>query len=227
MQHCPDCNIRISTPAEFCPLCQKEIAPHEGGESAYPDFEPVKKSKMGLIRLIISIVALTAIAVTVTVNLLTFDGVLWSAIVVANVLYVWLLGFYTFRRKVSTGMKLLAHAITIPAVLVVINIFAFRTATLNKPLWSVSYTMPIILIGFIFILTGIMIIRRRMLREYLVFQIVLCAVTAVPLILVLTGLAQPILPSIIAVCLAYAITIGITIYARKVVRAEFARKFHL
>ncbi len=228
MQYCEACKVSISTKTEKCPLCHAPLPPCEDAalEQTYPDFSPFKRRNR-LLTLLYSAVCLTAIFVCVLVNLLTWNNHLWSALVTAPVLYVWLCGLITFRKRAHLGLKLMAHAIGIVLVLVVINSFTDSQKVVSHVSWAVSYTMPFTFVGFILLINVLMAHKRHTLRDYVLYQISLCVIGFIPLLLVLLGVAQPVYPSIIAAACS-ALTIGaLFLFGRKKVVAELNRKFHI
>lgn len=228
MSYCSDCKISISANTAKCPLCQKELQGSGHGDETgdYPGFEPVKQRKKLLVKAI-SILALTLITLAVAYNILTWDGDIWCVVFSACVLYTWGLGLLTFNRRVHTGWKLTAHALAIPLLLVVINVFASNIETVSRVSWAVSYTMPAIFIGFIITINYIIFRWRQKRCDYLLYQLALCVIGFVPLILVLSGVAQPVFPSIAAAGCSFLTIIWLVLYQKKVIGSEFVKKFHI
>ncbi len=228
MPYCSDCKISISSNPVKCPLCQKEL-PHSicRDEAAeYPGFEPVKQRSQMLMKAV-SLLALTLIAASVLLNIITWDGDVWCVVFSACVLYAWGPGLFTFNRRVHLGWKLTAHAVAIPLLLIVINVFASNAETVSRVSWAVSYTMPAIFIGFIITINFIIIRWYQKRRDCLLYQLALCVIGFIPLILVLSGVAQPVFPSIAAAGCSFATIIWLILYQKKMIRSEFVRKFHI
>ena len=228
MQYCETCKVSISTKTKNCPLCHAPLPSCEDAalEQTYPDFSPLKR-RSRFLALLYSALCLAVILICVLVNLLAWNGHLWSALVAAPVLYVWLCGLITFRKRAHLGLKLMAHAIGIVSLLVVINTFTDSQRIVSHVSWAVSYTMPFIFIGFILLINVLMARKRNTLRDYVLYQISLCVIGFIPLLLVLLGVAQPAYPSIIAAACS-ALTIGgLFLFGRKKVVAELNRKFHI
>lgn len=228
MQYCEACKVSVSTQTKKCPLCHAPLPEREDAqlEQTYPDFAPLKR-RSRILTLLYSGICLFAIVTCALVNLLTWSGHLWSALVAAPVLYVWLCGLITFRKRVHLGLKLMAHAVGIVLMLVVINSFTDSERIVSHVSWAASYTMPFIFIGFILAINVLMARKRHTLRDYAISQISLCVIGFIPLLLVLLDAAQPAYPSIIAaVCSALTIG-GLFLFGRKKVIAELNRKFHI
>ncbi len=228
MSYCPDCKINTAADLVRCPLCQNELqdcaCSLETG--AYPGFEPVKLRRRMLMKAV-SLLAVTLIAASVFLNIITWRDDVWCVVFSACVLYAWGPGLLTFNKRVHPGWKLTAHAVAIPLLLVVINVFSSSAVTISRVSWAVSYTMPAIFIGFIITINFIIIRWKQKRRDYLLYQLSLCVIGFIPLILVLSGVAQPVFPSIAAAGCSFATIIWLILYQKKMIRSEFARKFHI
>lgn len=228
MQYCEDCKVFISTKTDACPLCHAPLPERENAElvQTYPDFAPLKR-KSRLLALLYSAACFFVIAVCVLINLLTWQGHLWSALVAAPVLYVWLTGLFTFRKRVHLGLKLMAHAVGIVLLLVAINGFSGSARIMSHVSWAVAYTMPFIFIGFILAINVLIARKRHTLKDYLLYQLSLCVIGFIPLLLALLNVAQPVYPSILAaVCSALTIG-GLFLFGRKKAVSELNKKFHI
>lgn len=228
MSYCPDCKISVTTHPVRCPLCQKALTQSGCSDDAgaYPAFEPMKQRRKMFFKAV-SILALTLITASVAYNLMTWHGDVWCVVFSTCVLYAWGPGLLTFNRRVHLGWKLTAHAVAIPLLLVVINVFASSEAMVNRVSWAVSYTMPAIFIGFIITINYIIIRWRQKRRDYLLYQLALCVIGFIPLVLVLSGVAQPVFPSIAAAGCSFLTLIWLILYQKKMIRSELARKFHI
>lgn len=228
LQYCEACKVSISTKTDICPLCHEKLPAREDVNlvETYPDFAPFKR-RSRLLALIYSGICVTTIVVCMLINLLTWNNHLWSALVAAPVLYVWLCGLVTFKKRVHLGLKLMAHAVGIALMLLAINAFSDSERVIIQASWAVSYTMPFIFIGFILAINVLMLRKRHTLKDYVISQISLCVIGFIPLLLVLFNVAEPIYPSILAAACS-ALTIGgLFLFGRKNVTAELDRRFHI
>lgn len=228
MKYCTECKILISSGADCCPLCRGELphAEHPDGAEEYPGFEQGRPKAKKLSR-IASVVAGALIVASVLCNLLIWNGHIWSVVASACVLYAWGLGLLSVQRRVHLGWKLIAHALALPCLLIIANAFASRTEMVSRVTWAISYAMPAIFVCMIIVINFIMLRWRQKRHDYLLYQLALCIIAFAPLILALSGLAQPVYPSIAAAGCS-VITIGwLLIFAKKVVRMELERKFHI
>jgi hypothetical protein len=202
MQYCKSCKVKIITKTNTCPLCHQKIRMDKDAIETYPQYEPLK-DKYTKSAKIISIIAPSLITISVILNLFVFSTSYWSVDVSVCAIYFWLLGLLTFNRRINLGIKLLAHAITIPLVLIVLNVFATSDKTTNNITWAISYATPLIILLFTIIISFMMTQREQKLRDYLLYQFALGLMSIIPLIIGALGLAEPIYPSIITVIYSY------------------------
>ncbi|MDY0344998.1 MAG: DUF6320 domain-containing protein [Bacilli bacterium] len=242
MDFCPDCKVNIVSKGEKCPLCH---GPVEHGD------EPASKKPFpSYIKFInlrkrwargISIAAPVAIGVCVLINLLTWNGFLWSLIVGVAILYAWLVGLYTVRRTDHLGQKLLLHAIGLSALLIVIN-FVTASPSMTSSLflenfseiakWSLDYAMPATLMLFILAINIAMLSQRHRLHDYVIAQFSLSFIGFIPFVLILIDIFGPdilgsLFMSIAASSFSFLTLLFFVIFAPKLVAKEFGRRFHI
>lgn len=228
MQYCPSCKVNISTQTDKCPLCHQVLPKTDAKDlkQTYPAYELIRNKRHRWAK-IISIVAVGVIALSVLFNFLFWHGHLWCVPVSAAILYVWLVGLLSAKRSVFLGLKLLAHAIFLPALLLVFNVFTDNAQMVVDITWGISYAMPAIFLLFIFMIDVLMIYSKHTVQEYLLAQLSLCVIGFVPLILVLVGIAEPIQMSVAVAIVAGITVLGCILFARKLIAKEFARKFFM
>lgn len=226
MLYCDKCKINISTLTDRCPLCHRSLPAK--ASTAIPQaniYGPsVKRRSFSIAG---SAVAIILAALSVIMSLFAWIGTLWCTIFSAGVLYLWFLGRLSFNKRITIGKKMIAHAAAVTLLLFAINLFANDSKTVNTALWAVSYGAPIIFASFIMIAGVVMLIWKQYVRDLLFYQFGFCIICLVPLVLVLCGLAQPLLPSLISAGSALLIAMVVVFAARQTIKAEMIRKFHL
>lgn len=228
MLYCDKCKVNIVSYSKSCPLCRAPLHEEEGAasEQAFPDFAaPNPRSRW--ITLVISLAAISAILVVVLINILTWNSKLWSVIAAVYIVYAWLLGRLTFKAGVALGKKLFAHALAVPVTLIVVNVFSKRNEIWGKISWAVSYATPLILVGFILATAFINYNNRRSRKDFIFYQLTLCILAFVPLLLVLFKVVEPMIPSIIAAVVSFITLIGLVVFGRRSFKSEFNKKFHI
>ncbi|MFA6644878.1 MAG: DUF6320 domain-containing protein [Bacilli bacterium] len=243
MDYCPSCKVHVVSRGEKCPLCQGEL---ERGEVA-----AAKKPFPSYIKFInlrkrwargISIAAPVIIGLCVLINLLTWNGFLWSLIAGVAILYAWLVGLYTVRRTDHLGQKLLLHAIGISTLLIVIN-FVTASPSMTSSLflqnfseiarWSLDYAMPATLMAFILAINIATLSQRHRFRDYIIAQFSLSFIGFIPFVLIMIDVFSGIdilgslFMSIAASSFSLLTLIVFIVFAPKLVLKEFGRRFHI
>lgn len=226
MLYCNNCKVEISTLTDCCPLCHQSLhtSAHTAITKAYMCDSHVKRPSFT----IAGFAAAVLLAVmSVVMNLLVWNGTLWCTIFSAGVLYAWSLGRLSFNKRITIGKKLIANAAAITLLIFIINLFARDFKTAYSDLWAVSYGAPIIFASCIIVVSAVMLIWKQYVRDLLFYQFGLCIISPVPLVLVLLGLAHPLLPSLISVGSALLVASVVVLLSRQTIKAEIVRKFHL
>lgn len=242
MDYCPECKVYVASKRDKCPLCQGslKIDKERSNKQSFPSYIKFKNQRKKWAAGI-SISAPIIIAICVVMNILTWDGFLWSLIVAVAVLYAWLVGLYTVRKTDHIGQKLMLHGIGISALLVVINfVTASPTMTDSQFLenfseiakWSLDYAMPSTLIAFILGINIAILSQRHRLRDYVIAQFSLCVIGLIPFVLIMIDVfAFDILGSLFMSIAASSFSLFtlliFVIFASKLIAKEFGRRFHI
>ena len=242
MDYCPECKVYVASKGDKCPLCQGslKIDKERSNKQSFPSYIKFKNQRKKWAAGI-SISAPIIIAICVLMNILTWNGFLWSLIVAVAVLYAWLVGLYTVRKTDHIGQKLMLHGIGISALLVVINfVTASPTMTDSQFLenfseiakWSLDYAMPSTLIAFILGINIAILSQRHRLRDYVIAQFSLCVIGLIPFALIMIDVfAFDILGSLFMSIAASSFSLFtlliFVIFASKLIAKEFGRRFHI
>lgn len=229
MHYCKHCKVNVSTDTEYCPLCHRLLKKSEKVETrlTFPKNQQVEK-KRNLLKILINILCPILILATILINLLTYSGVLWSVIDTMGIIYVWLLGMWSFRKDSGLGTKILVNVIAINLILISVNIFGYNLATLPGELWALSYTIPFLLSGVILINNVLILIKKFAIKEFLISQLSLCIISITFFILMLCLDPVSILfPKLIVGSLALVSLISMFVLAPKSLAQEVKKKFHI
>lgn len=226
MARCENCLVNIDMQATRCPLCGAPITGAEALPPAYPP-PPPEPTKTSWLYRWFALAVFVTIGVLVLSNLLSPGGGLWCIPVGGTVLYVWALGVMTFNKRLHRGVKVIAHALALTALVILYNLFISGEHVAHQVTWAVSYVMPFIFIAFSLYISVQMLCHKQDLRGYMLYQVALCVIGFIPLLLVLLGAAAPIWPSIVAASCAYFTLMCLVIFARHVISSEFIKAFHV
>jgi hypothetical protein len=226
MQYCEKCKVSISTKTNICPLCHNRIKIDEKAKITYLDYEPLK-DKYTKTAIIISSIAPFLIVASLVLNLFVFKSSYWSVIAIAGIIYFWLLGLLTFNKRINMPVKLIAHVITISLILIIINIFASKELVIKNITWAISYAIPLVIFTFTAFINFIMFTTKQRLKDFLLYQLVLCLLGFIPLIILMWGIAKPLYPSILTAFYSYSTILYLIVYSKNIIKEEFKKRFHL
>ncbi len=226
MARCERCNVSIGMHATRCPLCGEPVSGAEFLPAAYPPPPPEPPKQSWLYRWF-ALGVFVSIGIAALINLLSPGGGFWFIPFAGTMIYVWALGVMTFNKRLHRGVKLTTHAVALTGLVILYNLFANGERTAHRVSWAISYVMPFILIAFSLYISVQMLCHKQDLRGYMLYQIALCVIGFIPLLLVLLGVASPIWPSIVAASVAYLTLLLLVIFARHVISSEFIKAFHL
>ncbi len=226
MQYCEKCKVSISTKTNICPLCHNRIKIDEKAKITYLDYEPLK-DKYTKTAIIISSIAPFLIVASLVLNLFVFKSSYWSVIAIAGIIYFWLLGLLTFNKRINMPVKLIAHVITISLILIIINMFASKELVIKNITWAISYAIPLVIFTFTAFINFIMFTTKQRLKDFLLYQLVLCLLGFIPLIILMWGIAKPLYPSILTAFYSYSTILYLIVYSKNIIKEEFKKRFHL
>lgn len=221
MAKCRQCNVTISEETTICPLCQCVV---EAGEAVsrneYPDVW-VKERKLKHLCNFAFFGVLLVSAVLAIMNYAFFDGTCWSMIPISSMLYGYLVFRLVFASRKGYRWKLFIPMIFALILVLVIDI---ETGFYG---WSMNYVFPsgILLIDLIIVI--LMLTNLKNWQSYIVIQIVMIAVSCIPLVLWAMGIITSPLLTIIALAVSVFLFLGAVILGDRTARGELKRRFHI
>ncbi len=233
MSYCVNCGVELERSLKVCPLCNTPVInPNEPDKdtspSPYPSnkgqVESVKRKDLG----ILTSVVLTATAVTcLLLNLLIFNSLLWSLIVIGSCLCLFVFTFPAiFYSRMPVWAMLLADG---AAVAVFLYLITFVTGT-DAWFWQLGLPIVALITVFaeVFPLSG-------QFFHYTILSSALCLFIEMPAfcvaleLLIRHSLKQPYYITWSAIVLTVCIIIDfalITILTKKRLRSEVRRRLH-
>ncbi len=225
MRYCKQCKINIADPTNVCPLCQsileKEEQRPEQAEGMYPLVSQQRKGYKLMLQ-IFAFLCLIAMVVLAIVNYFTYEGLTWSIICDAGILYLLVTLRYTlFNGHEGHTMKILMQVIAVMLLTVLID------HTLGYQGWSVFYAMPTtILVADVLILI-LMLVNLKTWQSYILLQIGMSVLSvALGIYMLFHGLEHAMLTGI-AIGVSLVIFLGTVCIGDARARNEIKRRFHV
>lgn len=227
MRYCKQCKINIADPTNVCPLCQSilektEHAPApEKAEEMYPLVSQQRKGYKLMLQ-IFAFLCLIAMVVLALVNYFTYNGLMWSIICDAGILYLLVTLRYTlFNGHEGHTMKILMQVIAVMLLTILIDY------TLGYQGWSVTYAMPTIILVADMLILILMLVNLKTWQSYILLQIGMSILSvALGLYILIRGLDHAMLTGI-AIGVSLVMFLGTVCIGDARARNEIKRRFHV
>lgn len=221
--YCKSCNVKVETHTLVCPLCKRNLVEDDTLEVVnYPSIKKISNIRK-LVRRIVFATCLSAIFICTMINFLTFNGSYWAMVVDVGCLAVMLMFQISMRKWVRIGKTLFFGTISIIALLIVIDMFAYKDQV-SSASWSLNYAMPLILAAALIANTVFLFLGNLFFSEFYSHAITLSVLNILTLIRInKTNILWPIL-----VCSSLGIVVlmlMLFIFKEKLFE-QFKRKFH-
>ncbi len=221
MKKCKRCNVKVYEETKICPLCRTVLTDidRQAPERTYPSIS-VDPHKYNIIKRILVFLSIISGVTTAVTNYITYNGVIWSAISIAAIIYFWILVSYSIRRNTNMASKILVQVLCVSILTVIMDY------SIGYSGWSVNHVIPeIIILANISVLI-LVIINRMYWQTYVLNQIIIAVLGFIPGILYLFGLIKVPMPSVIASATSLTVLLGTIIFGDKSIKSELIRRFH-
>ena len=228
MVKCPYCKVSISTRTEVCPLCHKNLI--EAGVSK----EEIKKTPLDfpkrgklpalsgtLFDKVYLLCALAVILVAITVELLVFDKIVTSWLLLSIIGYFYLFLRITIRKANFFPQKVLFQAILLSIVAVSTRRVIPKPEIIFESVLPFIFLVSMIIIGIFFL------IHYKKPSRYLLNLITIALLGFLPFLIdfALDIHAHPL--SIATAALGAIILIMLFVFYAKIIFSELKRNFHV
>jgi hypothetical protein len=221
MKTCKRCKVDIRESNNICPLCRTVLTGTDDSrsETAYPRIE-VNPHKYDIIKRLFVFISIVSAAASVITNYLTYDGVIWSAITIAVIIYFWVIMTYSIKRNINPAAHILLHLLCVSAITVIMD------NSIGYIGWSVNYVIPEIFVIANVAVLILAFVNRMYWHTYVLNQIVIAICGLIPGVLYICGVISVPLPTIIATATSFIVLIVMAIFGDKTIKSELKRRFH-
>lgn len=225
MKYCKQCKVNIANPTNVCPLCQSvlENASDKKGESEgmYPMISLQRKGYKLMLQ-IFAFLCLVSMVVLAVANYFTYNGLMWSLICDAALVYLLITLRYTlFNGHEGHTMKILIQVIAIILLTILIDCIVGYQG------WSVAYAIPVIILAADILILILMIVNLQTWHSYILLQMGMSFLSALLGIYVLFAGVEHAMLSGIAIGVSFAIFLGTVFIGDAMARNEIKRRFHV
>lgn len=222
MKYCKNCKVTVNNPLERCPLCFTGLVPQDN-EPEFQSYPALlqKAERYNIIQRILVMLSLAVSVVCLTINILTFQRLWWSLIVIGNILYMWIAISTAMRRRSKLGFNVLIQAISLAAILVLIDMFSGHNN------WALNYVVPFVFVTATMCITVIIIVKRMDSRSFILYFFLTALIGFIPVLLVAAGQVTVLWPSLVSAIYSGLSLISLFIFADKSTKQELKKRFHL
>lgn len=202
-------------------MCKCVTEQDENGENMYPDIR-FRSRNLHLAVRIFLFIAIIVEVLLVYLNQKFFHGVWWSFITGAGFAYIYFVArFVILNDNAGYRSKLLTLTFFGVAYVILIDY------VIGYHGWSVNFVLPG---GLLFVDTAIvllMFINRRNWQSYIMLEIFMIILSAIPLLLMKFDIVTETLISGIAFSVSIFVFLGTLIIGDRRARVELKRRFHV
>ena len=185
----------------------------------YPQKLNSKKSNL-IIRIAI-IISILVGGLLILINKLTTPNIHWAGLCNAGIIYVWITVIYSINKNINIGGHVLIQTIAISLLTIYIDYkIGFKA-------WSIDLAIPIILMIANLTMLILTIVSHKKYIKYVIYQLILFALSMLPIFFVYENLVQNKTLSYIASGISI-VNFGLClILCSKDIKEELVRKFHM
>ena len=244
MAKCRQCNVTISDNTTVCPLCQcvletegsQPVPQNHAGDltaasaansagihapiNEYPDVWLRQQKIKHLCNLILAGVLIASAALAV-VNFAFSRDSWWSLIPIAAMGYA-----YAAFRVIFVSRRGYRWKTFLPLVLglILLLIIDIETGFYG---WSMNYVFPSGILLTDLIIVILMLTNIKNWQSYMIMEIIVVAVSLIPMVLWITGIITHPLLSVIALAVSASLFVTALILGDRTARGELKRRFHI
>lgn len=221
MSKCKKCKVNILDKTEICPLCKCVVEQDENSRNIYPDIR-FQVQKLHLAVRIFLFIAIILEVLLVYLNQKYYNGTWWSVITGAGFAYVYFLARFVVLND-NAGYRTKLFTLIFFGILYVILI----DYIIGYHGWSVNFVLPGGLLFVDVAIVALMFINRRNWQSYIMLEIAMIFLSAIPLFLMRFDIVTETFISGLAFAVSVFVFLGTFIIGDRRARIELKRRFHV
>lgn len=232
MKKCKSCNLNYNTDRYTCPFCKNlleetnSISKIETVHQEYPKF----KDKIYKINLALKIFIFLSLICGITVIIANYyeyqKGIksLWSVITLIGIATLWSLIYDLIISRANSAKRIFKFGFNLSLLILSIE-YCSITSKGNYSNWSITYTIPFILIATLTAINMLVIIARKKYPSYIGYQFWASILLVMYHLLYIFNINKSLWTTLS--CMLYGIStiIGIFFFGGKKTKEEFKKRF--
>lgn len=221
MLSCEMCKVTIKGKHAVCPLCGGILQESEEQQSeVFPHIPTIYQEFNILIRVMI-LISIAAILVSFAINFIFTKDSRWSILVAAAILCMWTSLFFIIRKK-NNIPKTIVWQVAIIGILSVL--WDISMGWLG---WSLDYVIPSVCVGAMIVMAIAAIILKIGVRDLIIYMFVDVIFGFFPLIFILFGFLNVVIPSVICVTASAISLSALILFEGDNMKAELKKRMHI
>ena len=221
MQYCEKCKVSLKGNNKICPLCGGIVQKQEENIPEVFPFIPTIYQEFNILIRTMLMVSITAIIITFAVNLIFTRSSNWSLFVAGAILCMWISLYFVIRKRHNIPKTIVWQVVLLTTISV---IWDFSTGWRG---WSIDFVLPIACVVAIIVMPIAYKILKIGVRDLLIYIFMDAIFGLIPIIFLVLGFLQIIVPSIICVAASAISLAAIVIYEGDNMKSELKKRMHI
>ena len=225
MKSCSQCKVLVNTERKTCPLCFTLLNNVDGKEALlvpYPKYQS-KPVRYNIFYRVLVFLSIIVTFVCVLVNIFTYkeNHNLWSLVVIAGFLYLWILFRSTLRGTGNIPRRLVIQMLTLSSLIYIIDLLS------GYEQWSLNFVIPFLSMASLLSVIILLISNTVRFHDYISALFAAIILGFIPFILWIFRIVESLWPSLSAASLSFSTIIGMFIFAGTEIKEELKKRFHI
>lgn len=221
MKYCEKCKVSVTGIRMQCPLCQRTLVGDDSEQKEVFPYIPAVFKQFSLLFRLAMLISIIGAVVCVSINFLLPKTGMWSFFVVAGIACLWFSIIVAIYKRKNL-IKNLMYQVVIVSVLCIV--WDYLTHWRG---WSLDYVIPIVCVGAMLTMTIISRVMNLQLQDYIIYLIIDSLFGIIPVIFLLTGILDVVLPTIICIGVSIVSLSALIIFEGENMKAELKKRLHI
>lgn len=221
MQKCIHCKVNIRGEHTVCPLCASILEDKgEASEDVFPHIPTIYQEFNIFIRILI-MVSIVGVVASFAVNMLFTKESLWSILVAAGVLSMWISLFFIIQNRNNIAKTILWQV-------GIISVLSFLwDRSMGWYGWSLDYVIPTVcVLAMIVMAVGAKILKIGV-RDLIIYLLIDAIFGFVPALFIIFGWVNVLFPSVICVGVSIISLSALILFEGDNMRTELNKRMHI
>lgn len=221
MKYCEKCKVNVAGKRTQCPLCQRSLVGDDSNQKEVFPYIPTVFKQYNLLFRFTMFLSIIGVVVSVSVNIILPHTGMWSFFVVAGIACLWL-SIVVALKKRQNIIKNVLYQVVIASILSVL--WDYLTDWRG---WSLDYVIPIVCVGAMLAMAIISKVLNLQVQDYIIYLIIDSIFGIIPIVFLLTGLLQVVIPTIVCIGVSIVSLSALIIFEGENMKGELKKRLHI